>query len=590
MNNLNSRQLQIINILKTTTKPISSNALAEDIGCSTKTIQAEIKNINSILDNITIESFRGIGYRLVGNLNSLTNLDISITKDDFDRVSYILKKILFLYKDHTLKIENLADEMYVSLSTIKNDLSQVKNILQEYNLKIVSKHKLGIGLEGNIQDLIRCILENSINYHNIQIDDFFSEFIGSNILVIRTELLNKLEAHNLVFTDYEFNNMFNFILLHLSLENDSDYISYINYCITIYQTKLQKQDNEASRKKILASINKFIDNLALATSIDLSNDEIFKDYLCKHIINFCIKNDLNINIKTPISNDIKSKYPFAFELASIAKRSLENDLNINIDETEVANIAIHIGGALQRSSNNKSSKIFKTIIVCTSGIGTSMLIKAKLESKFNKRLEILKVIPSYLVEFISAMDVDFIITTVPIRLGSIPVINISPLLDDTEITIIEKFLETGNIYHNLNLFELFNEDLFFTDLPFDNKYDVIGYMSDKLLEANYIDQEMKNSYYERESIATTEIGNMVAIPHGANGKVFKNAIAIGILKNSIPWEIGQVRLVIMLSLQKENLLNYESLFSNIYKRIDSIAKVISICESKKYEKFIAMFK
>lgn len=590
MNNLNSRQLQIINILKTTTKPISSNALAEDIGCSTKTIQAEIKNINSILDNITIESFRGIGYRLVGNLNSLTNLDISITKDDFDRVSYILKKILFLYKDHTLKIENLADEMYVSLSTIKNDLSQVKNILQEYNLKIVSKHKLGIGLEGNIQDLIRCILENSINYHTIQIDDFFSEFIASNILVIRTELLNKLEAHNLVFTDYEFNNMFNFILLHLSLENDSDYISYINYCITIYQTKLQKQDNEASRKKILASINKFIDNLALATSIDLSNDEIFKDYLCKHIINFCIKNDLNINIKTPISNDIKSKYPFAFELASIAKRSLENDLNIKIDETEVANIAIHIGGALQRSSNNKSSKIFKTIIVCTSGIGTSMLIKAKLESKFNKRLEILKVIPSYLVEFISAMDVDFIITTVPIRLGSIPVVNISPLLDDTEITIIEKFLETGNIYHNLNLFELFNEDLFFTDLPFDNKYDVIGYMSDKLLEANYIDQEMKNSYYERESIATTEIGNMVAIPHGANGKVFKNAIAIGILKNSIPWEIGQVRLVIMLSLQKENLLNYESLFSNIYKRIDSIAKVISICESKKYEKFIAMFK
>lgn len=590
MNNLNSRQLQIINILKTTTKPISSNALAEDIGCSTKTIQAEIKNINSILDNITIESFRGIGYRLVGNLNNLTNLDISITKDDFDRVSYILKKILFLYKDHTLKIENLADEMYVSLSTIKNDLSQVKNILQEYNLKIVSKHKLGIGLEGNIQDLIRCILENSINYHTIQIDDFFSEFIGSNILVIRTELLNKLEAHNLVFTDYEFNNMFNFILLHLSLENDSDYISYINYCITIYQTKLQKQDNEASRKKILDSINKFIDNLALATSIDLSNDEIFKDYLCKHIINFCIKNDLNINIKTPISNDIKSKYPFAFELASIAKRSLENDLNIKIDETEVANIAIHIGGALQRSSNNKSSKIFKTIIVCTSGIGTSMLIKAKLESKFNKRIEILKVIPSYLVEFISAMDVDFIITTVPIRLGSIPVINISPLLDDTEITIIEKFLETGNIYHNLNLFELFNEDLFFTDLPFDNKYDVIGYMSDKLLEANYIDQEMKNSYYERESIATTEIGNMVAIPHGANGKVFKNAIAIGILKNSIPWEIGQVRLVIMLSLQKENLLNYESLFSNIYKRIDSIAKVISICESKKYEKFIAMFK
>ena len=44
------------------------------------------------------------------------------------------------------------------------------------------------------------------------------------------------------------------------------------------------------------------------------------------------------------------------------------------------------------------------------------------------------------------------------------------------------------------------------------------------------------------------------------------------------------------ALDKEKILDYEDVFSKIYKRVDSIAKVISICENKSYEKFIKLFK
>lgn len=587
---LSKRQSKIIDILKSSKQSISSKALAEEIGCSTKTIQGEVKNINSIMENVKIESSRGVGYKLVGDISSLNHIEGKPINDDFDRVSYILKKILLLYRGDTLKVESLADEMYVSLSTIKNDLKEVKQILKIYNLKIISKHKFGISIDGDNKDLIRCILESSLKYENIHIEDFFSNYISLNVISIRNEILNNLEKENIIFTDYEFDNIFNYILLYLSLKNKNDYKDYIEKHINYYKDKLKRQDDESTKNNILNSIDKFIKNLKLATSIDLSNDEVFKEYLFRHIISFCIKNDLNINNQNILSSDIKLKYPFAFELANIAKTTLEEDLNIEIDESEVANIAIHIGGALQRSSSNEEDKVLKAIIVCASGIGTSMLIKAKLEAKFDKKLEVLKVIPSYLIDYVGVLDVDFIISTVPVKVENIPVINVSPFLEDKEVKIIEKFLDTGNIYYNVNLYDIFDEDLFFIGLDFNNKYDVINYMGGKLLEKNYIDEEMKNSYIEREKIATTEIGHMVAIPHGAHGKVYKNAIAIGILKSSIPWELGKVRLVVMLALDKESILNYEDLFLNIYKRIDSIAKVISICESKKYEKFIAMFK
>ncbi|CEK37699.1 BglG family transcription antiterminator [Paraclostridium sordellii] len=587
---LNKRQLKIIEILKNSTQPINSKALATDIGCSTKTIQVEVKNINSTLEKVKIDSIRGMGYKLVGDIKSVDKLENNTNYNDMDRVSYILKQILTLYKNKTLKLENLADDMYVSLSTIKNDLKEVKDILKDYNLKIISKHKLGISLDGDIEDLKRCILESNIKYKDLSLEGFFTDYVKLNIGNIRLEILNNLQKENIILTDYEFNNIFNYILISLSIEENKDYKSYTKDYITNYQNKFIKENNKENKEKILNSIEKFTKNLKLATSIDLSNDRVFKEYLYRHIKSFCIKKDFGVNNQSIVANEIKLKYPFAFELATIAKTTLEKDLELEIDENETANIAIHIGGALQRSHENINEKSLKAIIVCASGVGTSMLIKAKLEAKFDKKIEILKVIPSYLIDYVKVLDVDFIIATVPVNIKGIPVINVSPFLDDKEIKIIEKFLDTGKIYYNINLSEIFNKELFFTDLDFDNKFDVINYMSNILLQKDYIDEEMKNSYIDREKIATTEIGNMVAIPHGAKGKVFKNAVAIGILKNPIPWEIGQVRLVVMLCLQKESILNYEDLFSNIYKRIDSIAKVISICESKKYDKFIAMFK
>ena len=224
---LNSRQVKIINILNKSTQPITSKALAYELDCSTKTVQGEIKEINSTLENVKIDSIRGKGYILVGNVDSIIDKDDEQTNVNIDRVGYILKKILLLYKDKTLKIESLADEMYVSLSTIKNDLKEVKVILENYNLKTISKHKLGISVSGDTKNIIKCIIESSLKYKNINIEDFFSDIVASNISSIRSEILYNIHKKHIIFTDYEFNNIFNYILLSLSLEDNNNHKEFI---------------------------------------------------------------------------------------------------------------------------------------------------------------------------------------------------------------------------------------------------------------------------------------------------------------------------------------------------------------------------
>ena len=135
------RALNIIEILKNSHDPVSSLALSEEIGCSTKTIQSEIKDINK---NGKIISIRGIGYKIEGSFD-----DIAIPSQylgNVDRIDYIIKNLINLTTkpENTVKLEELADSMYISVSTVKNDLKEVKSILKKYNISVVSKHKQGI--------------------------------------------------------------------------------------------------------------------------------------------------------------------------------------------------------------------------------------------------------------------------------------------------------------------------------------------------------------------------------------------------------------------------------------------------------------
>lgn len=587
---MNTRALSIIKILLNSVEPVSSLALSQEIGCSTKTIQNEIKEVNKELKNCEIVSIRGIGYKIEGNLD-----DIDIKNSDlydYDRVEYIIKKIINISstdKD-TIKQEDLADSMYVSLSTVKNDLKEVKKILNEYNLKISSKHKQGICIEASEEDIIKFIINYSNKVDNsLSIKDFLNNNIIENLFSIKKILLDTLNYENMILTDNEFKNIVNYISIYLS-RNNTNQSDFIKEYIKKYKNKKEKPISEDEQLLIRKAIKEFCRDLNIATSINLSHDKIFEECLFNHICNLYKRADLGINQYEITAGEIKLKYPFPFELGKIAKKTIEKNLNMEISEDEVENIALHIGGALERIDKRDEKKVYKTIIVCTSGVGTSMLIKSKLENIFKGKLEIIKVIPSYLIDYVNVLDIDFVISTVEVNLENVNVIKVSPMLTDKEIKLIEKYIETENVYIDLDIQNLFSSELFFNDIKAETRSQVIDIMSKKLVEKGYIDDTMRQSYFERETIATTEIGNMVAIPHGAKGEVYENKVAIGILKEPISWEVGKVRLVIMLALDKEKILDYEEVFSKIYKRVDSIAKVISICENKSYEKFIKLFK
>lgn len=591
MNNLSTRALAIIEILKKLNHPVSSLALSEEVGCSTKTIQSEIKDINKQLKDTKIVSIRGVGYKLEGkiDINECSNNHIG----NIDRIEFIIKTMLNLnlQEEKSIKLEELADAMFISVSSVKNDLKEVKEILSRYNINIVSKHKHGIGVAANEEEIVRGIIDLCSRKDNeLVLQDFLSEYVSNKVFNLKNEILKYLNNEDLILSDIEFKNLCSTIFIKLSRSNYYNYENFIESYIKSYKVKRESIMNDnVNKEKITKAIALFCKNLKLATAIDISKDEFFMECLYNHINNLIKKDKLGICNYNVVNDDVKIKYPYAYELAKIAKKTIENELGLKIGEDEVSNIAVHVGGAVERYSSNKKRKVFKVIIVCASGAGTSMLINTKLQQLFKDRIEIVKIIPSYLIDYIDSASVDFLISTMPLEYDKMPVINVSPFLTEKEIKIIEKFMDTGYVYEDVNVKDFFDKDLYFTDLDFKNKDEVLNFMSDALLKNDIIDEEMKASYFEREEIATTEIGNMVSMPHGAKGNIKENKIVVGILKEPIDWEYGKVRLVIMLALNNEKILDYEQVFSSIYNKLDTTSKVVNICENKSYEKFIKLF-
>ena len=76
------------------------------------------------------------------------------------------------------------------------------------------------------------------------------------------------------------------------------------------------------------------------------------------------------------------------------------------------------------------------MIVCENGVGTSLLLKVKLEAKFKDRINIIDTIPKYEFNEEILNSYDLIISTINLKGDSEKIIYVKSLLDNGEIAFI----------------------------------------------------------------------------------------------------------------------------------------------------------
>ena len=319
-----------------------------------------------------------------------------------------------------------------------------------------------------------------------------------------------------------------------SLEIKTDYEKYWEYEITT---------------------NEILNDIALNTDIDLRNDLTLIQALTMHLISMVNRILCGIEIKYEFDEELKKNYILAYSLAYIAKLRIENKFNIFVPTSEITLLAIHFCGSLQRIQKKSQLDL---LIVSQVGISYANLLKEKIISTYKTEIDI-DILSLYSFRTELANKYDYVICNIPL-----PSIKNSILIENFFTTeSIKKIDDLLSEKQNQRIKKFFSRELFINDQNcYKSENEFIQYYGNEFVKLGLLHTDDLDQFHMRELSSSTYIGRSAAIPHilKPSGKSF---CAIILLKNDVPWQNQNVRLVFFTCCTKKNVQVFSSLCKNI---------------------------
>ncbi len=429
--------------------------------------------------------------RLKAGISQGDNFDVSNREERRRRL------ILEILKEKGLKKLFYYSSLFqVSEATVSTDLEAIEGWLERYGLRVVRKPGSGVEVEGSEESYrraIRAFIDENIDTQMIQKaydpeenyaqrgvdftessmgkildDDILKKVMGCIIEINHSRVLNLTENSYLGLVIH-ITIAVNRLLKQETLEPpetkewiqkpDEDYrlaqeiadkleetfdieipdveIQYI--CLHIKGAKHEKirlsdgQNVELESREIQSLLNEMIDAFDEEKGFYLKQDEEFIQGILAHLQPTLIRLTYDMKIRNPVLQEIKESYPDIYEKCLCVSDVLGRKLGKQVPEEETGFLAVHFGAALVRLEGMEE-KIRKVHIgvVCSSGIGISRLMSSKLKKVFHDRVEILAYGKNDLTPYIISRT-DFFISSLPLDIGEVPVIQVNPLLSESDM-------------------------------------------------------------------------------------------------------------------------------------------------------------
>ncbi|MFB5677481.1 BglG family transcription antiterminator [Paenibacillus terreus] len=619
---------------------VSSEYLAKLLNVSSRTIRTDLKELSALLSThgATIKSLKGAGYQLEIHdeqrfrhlLKQLKENEAAtpqqISGSSESRHRFLIRKLLLT--EEYFKLDDLADLLFVSRSTIQNDIREVRRILKHYGLTLENRPHYGVKIKGSETQLRYCMSD----YIFRRVDDAAESAYSPSILsdeemaLIREVILERIEANDITLSDIALNNLVIHIAIACKRIRDKRYVSF--YPQEMKKIEGQKEFGVAAeivssleRKmnhsfpfaevayiavhllgvRTVAAANmddteikgmidgeiydltvEILDNIEKRMQLGIRHDKELLVAFCLHLKPVINRFKYGMNLRNPMLDEIKANYPLAFEAGILAGETIRQRLGFEIEENEIGYLAIHIGAAIERKKMKNTPK--RCLIVCASGRGSAKLLYYKLQSEFGSKLDIVGTTEFYKLKQMPLDTLDFVISTIPISDETLPVpiIHVNTFLGGGDIDKIEQAIsETG-----VPAIHYVRKKLVFLQQKMDSKEEVLAFVADRILEAGLVQGPFLESVLEREAMSPTSFGNFVAIPHPMEPFADSTFWAICTLQKPIDWEGKPVQFVCMLCMQRSKTEDVQSMYNILLTILNNENLVQQLIKCKSYSEFV----
>jgi mannitol operon transcriptional antiterminator len=498
---ISARERQILEILLTESNELTVKDLAEQIGVSGRTIHRDLKNVEDILEEyqLTLEKKSGVGIQVTGEKSKIHELELFLfnlfqteyTPDE--RQTIILCELL--ESNGPVKLLGLANDLNVTIATVSNDLTKLEERLQIFGLSLVRRRGYGVEIEGS-EGAKRRAMSNMITEYlgESEILSLARESIqkrsNQQINTISERLLGLVEKKKLLVVEKVIESISQDLPYSMA---DSAYIGLVVHlalaveriqkgeAITIDQSYLENQkstkeykfakkiveqleqvfqiqmpeaeigyitmhlkgaklrhDNEylieASSSHVAFKAKSLIEFVGNRIGKDLSDNRSLYEGMVLHLKPALYRLNQKMGISNPLLEKVKKDYN---ELFTIVKQGCEQVFpEFHVPDEEVGYLVMHFGAAILRF---KEMGNIKTLVICSSGIGTSKMLATRLEREFPEMKQVRNV---SVMEFkkMEKKDYQLILSTIPIPDFHNDYIIVSPILTKDEIEKIRSFI------------------------------------------------------------------------------------------------------------------------------------------------------
>lgn len=625
------KMIKLIRILSDYTEFVTASSLAANMDVSTRSIKSYIQEINSFYPD-AIESSRE-GYRIDKQAarRILEESGTHIPQSSQERIVYIINSLI--KSDTSVNTYDLCDEMYVSYSTIKNDLQAVKSRLRKYDLQLNNNHdNLTVsGLEKNKRRLLSSILydESNVNFVNLEtIQNIFPE-----IELIKDSLLEIFDRFHYFVNDYSLINL----VLHITIAidrirnrnvntediHDMPPISSHEYELArniarkieedfqieynqaeVYElalllisraTAIDYQSITVSNlgdfitPECLALVKELISDVNSFYYIDLTEPE-FLIRFALHIRNLLQRSKNNYFSRNPLTEEIKTSCPLIYDVSVCLSSIIKERTGISINDDEIAYIAFHLGSTLE-AQKNLSEKV-TAALYCPSYYDTNVKLTDTINRHFSSELLITNIFTEER-ELEKAGKSDLVLSTVPLNsVIQLPLLQISPFFTEKDVQSLRRQLTEIKTNKRRKQFREYLEYLivpeFFERRDDLTDYDqVVRHMVGKMVSMGYVDEDFEQDIRAREQLSATAFQDF-AIPHAMKMRAHKTGINVLISDTPVKWGDKQVRIVLMLCFNRDERFIFNEIFEPLTMVLSSRENVKRLVTAGDYQEFIGM--
>lgn len=476
---MNKRSREILSQLITKTEysqTISIQDLAEMFKVSSRTIRYDIEQINDYLKENHLQPLNLGKQGVINTQADITKARESLSEEGFysfklsreERVCF--SAVMMICSDDYITLSEIADQLFVSRSTIIQDLEHIKSFFRERHLYVLSHSNKGLLLEGREIDKRNLLIdmiqsENSI-FKAEPIFQHLTQCLSKNLKIdledisMIEKIINEAEhIYGRFLTDQSFVQLRNYFQLSLYRLRKAHYVEYGDdknskwdmakgmidqiqqfivkeipdteiYYVASVLNRMKYIKKTTSNKEIVKMqviTRNFIEKISKDIHRNFQGDYIFYENLINHLEStFSTLGDrFAIN---SVVDEILQRYP---EVKQATERNVyvfEEYVGRKLSEEEIAYIVVHICAAIERNKNETVR--YSVVLVCNGGIGTSQLLLARLEKFFH--LDVIDIIPAHDIENMNMDDVDAVISTISLEGKGIEYIQVDPLLTDED--------------------------------------------------------------------------------------------------------------------------------------------------------------